>query len=365
MILSQSESHLAAYKPDCYPYSAFDQFVEDTGILEVEKSYILSHYALYHASSQSKLYRDLIGRLQERKTGDKLPKDFVFLRVPYESYTSLAQEIAAELKEKKPSFKRFSESIDKLKRFLNKATHEDLKALYEALWPKEDMCMYDLGKEDLKMHKVANLFFRWASEISGIWYTCDHMPSLKESLISANPSLYCDTDGESARSWWMHQRNADNIPTPLLLIEVLQHFNVPLDHLKELSAIEELVKPYDNAIVGIYFPMSESMLIHRSVYPAHDYGFPCEHLRWGPKGLPFLSACAFNVHNLPHIDNLQARLVVRKDDLLNPKSGIKIRVFDQIPEDILSEYNKRLDNWLSHLNPKGDIDEEPKLAINL
>lgn len=358
---SQSEIYYeAAYESGAiflskdYPCS-YHNFIAEAGVIQDEKMRHLSHFVVYHASSQGQLYRDLIAKLQERKTGRATPQNFTYLRIPTGSYITTIRQIIAEMHFKKPSYARFSEHMNRLRHFLSQATEEDIRALYEGIWNIETSNPSSLPNPDLLASYTAQKYFNLASESSGCWETSDAAPSYKDELISVSPSVYCQKQGESARYFWEKSRNDRNIDIHVLLIDILQYYEIPLKHLRELLQIHELIAPYDNALLAIYLPTNDPDLIKRSLYLSHAYGKPCHHrskdLLSSCHGLQALYVLDKRPKLLPHLDDLQMRLIVNDKDLLNPESGIEIKVYNQIPTEILQEYQARLVKWIENLGP--------------
>lgn len=339
-IISQSDAYLIGLEGsnDSYiwgvsPWMAyrdrrFGQFLKEKGVLAEERRLKESHYVLYHYAHGMHLYRDLIRIFEGR--------DFAYMRPPSKRFNGSAGQIAAELKTGEVALRRFRLAFDELKEKLHTLEASDTELLYHVL---RGECSDALVQSSLSAMKAAH------KDIDSLFHIDDHRPSVSRELISCSPSIFSSEPGESTWFFWHYRDNVHHLDKSELLAGLLGHYGISQDHLPELLELQELIESEDHAIIAFYLPKDPD-LIDRTVYVAEPFGEPSKVHKKASKLFAQLQTEPRHVKGLAHV---QMRLVVRNDDLLNPESGIRIKVFDEIGRSKLAVYNERLAQWAASL----------------
>jgi len=305
------------------------RFVKEKGLLEEERALKDSHYALYHYAHGMRLYRDLISLLEG--------KDFTYMRPPSERFNATATQIATELKTKQVALRRFQLALMELKEYLNAMDDQKTEELYRVFMGETRDPLTSAHAEAMKKaHK----------DIDSLHFIDDHRPSVSRELIACNPSIFSAEPGESAWYFWHYRDNVHHLDKEELIASVLDHYGIGQEHLPELMELQQMIEPQDHAMIAVYLPKDPD-LIDRSVYVAQPFGEPSKVHQKASEVLAQLQTDPKHVKDLAF---LQMRLVVRNDDLLNPDSGIRVKVFDEIGQKRLASYQERLAKWADSLD---------------
>ncbi len=258
-------------------------------ILDVETEYKDHHYVLYHAQLGSMFYQDLIKELIQASANQTLDPDFYFLRLP-------GQQIY-QLQGKDDFFK---------------------------IVKKTDLPLFTVDDEKIDIRKV---------------------------LLSVNLSLYSNFDNDECSTlafWLLGARSFQPPCMNTLLEEVLEYFDIDTKHLSELLEIYAPVKDFDNTMLQIFVPKSSS-ICDEILYFSHDRGVPCDHLEPDQTPSKLLSDYQTDITSIAHFISLQARLVITNSHILNPESGIKMKRYHKIYDQLkMQTYKKNLRCWVQN-----------------
>ena len=339
-IKSQSDSYLLGLEDyyDGYGWGAstkaavrdkrFHRFIRENEVLKEERALKDTHYVLYHYAHGMRLYRDLISVLEGR--------DFTYMRPPSKRFNGTASQIATELKTGEVALRRFQLALDEIKEKIGALDDADTESLYHVLRGERSD---SLAKSFASEMKAAR------KDIEGLFSIDDHRPSVSRELIACSPSIFSAEPGESAWFFWHYRENVHVFDKSQLLASILNHYGISQDYLPELIELQKMIEPEDHGIVAFYLPKDPD-LIDRSIYVAEPFGQPSRVHKKASEVLAQLQTDPKHVKDLPY---LQMRLVIRNDDLLNPDSGIRIKVFDEIGKEKLATYQERLAAWTDSL----------------
>lgn len=342
-IKSQSEAYLLGLE-DCHgrygweesPWAAYRDkrlrhFIKEKGVLGEERRLKESHYVLYHYTHGMRLYRDLISVLEGR--------DFTYMRPPSQRFNGSADQIATELKTGEVALRRFRLAVEELKEKIDLLDASKTEVLYHVLRGESSNT---LAKSYASAMRAAQ------KDVDSLFHIDDHRPSVSRELIACSPSIFSAESGESAWYFWHYRDNVHHLDKSELLAGVLDHYGISQEHLPELLELQAMIEPEDHAMVAFYLPKDPD-LIDRNVYVAEPFGEPSRVHKKASEVLAQLQTDPKHVKDLPY---LQMRLVIRNDDLLNPESGIRVKVFDEIGRKRLTAYQRRLAQWADSIEQR-------------
>lgn len=325
----------------------FMNMVHESGLLKEERQRKKDYYVLYHYAKGMRLFRDLITILEERKRSKPLPKNFTYVRLPTGSFQSTAKELSIEMGEGYASRERFKKGIMRAKESLDHLTEVDIEVLYDIIRDPNAVKKEKVG-DYFRISRIGSAVLSGIGDIEAVDYLSDHTPSASEELIACSPAIYSSEAGESAYYFWKNRGNVHSFDEGELIAQVLDYYGLNIaEHYEELHALQEIIQESDDAIVAFYLP-KDKKLIDRSVYIAEPYGHPSEKVKMAASKV--FKKLQTEPSSIPDLEYLQMRLVVRDKDLLNPESGVRIKVFDQIAQERLNEYSRRLETWAERLD---------------
>jgi len=156
----------------------------------------------------------------------------------------------------------------------------------------------------------------------------DSIASTRKQLLSVNLSLFGNSDDINCCTlafWLVEHAVHPKLNEKELMEDILNFFHLPLDHLEELLSISEKIE--DRSLLQIFIPKSKNEHLDQVLYFAHDRGEICHHLI-EKKPSEVLEAYLTDIEKVPHFKELQGRLILNKEFLLNRESGVKIRRYD-------------------------------------
>lgn len=193
--------------------------------------------------------------------------------------------------------------------------------------------------------------------------------SLFSGCIAYNPALGLHpTKHECTPLYWFaenlgyHQFEAAKTLRDEKLSPILERYGIPQSELQTLETIYQTLQPEDDQLLlQIFVPKDlhkqdhQQRALNRFFYISHPVGRPAYYL--GPL---FASQVLDRYQNslgfLPAFLQLQGRFVFTEEGLLNPQSGIRMRVY-QLPSassQRIERYLFLLNQWAMHQNLKTD-----------
>ena len=253
-------------------------------LLEQEAALSDSYYVVYHASAGYAIVRDTLTALLA--VDIPVPDDFIFLRPPW-------KEIYAVM------------SVDDYFR---------TAGMPMAFSPQDP---------------------NWRTNV-GSW---------QAQILCVNLTLFgnYDQDQESTLHYWDTHTGAQPPPIELLLEEIVTHFGMDVSEVKTLMEIYEPIRFDDSALIAIFIP-KDRPLLDEIMYLSSAYYAPVPYDDLRPSQL--LDLYEKDVLAVRDYRHLQGRLVMTRQGLLNPHSGIRFLSLDAVNAEQRSLYKQQLAAWV-------------------
>ena len=200
---------------------------------------------------------------------------------------------------------------------------------------------------------AANAFLNQLKATYGLaWNDMQH--GLQERLLSVNLSLFGSTShicsGECTFNFFLYSTSYLAPAIKELLQNFFNHYAFSTDSfINQLVALYEKYRTSEGNLLQIFIPKNK---VDECAYLSHAYGKPYEDaivkdcfdkkLKRHIRIAPILEKYKTNPQSIPHLDSLQARLVMCSDTFLNPDSGIKIFRYTTMSKDIKKQYKAEL-----------------------
>lgn len=176
----------------------------------------------------------------------------------------------------------------------------------------------------------------------------DHNKEISYHLLSVNLNLFANEtqrDSCSLGYWLLDEVHHPKINRESILDEIMAHYQVDHKYKKELQDISNSIK--DQTLLQILIPKEYKEQLNSHFYFAHDKGEICHHLNQFPPSEVFEKYTSLESKNLPHVDQLQGRLVLNKNFILNPDIQIFFKRYSiNVEEGAIDEYQKKLHNFI-------------------
>jgi hypothetical protein len=135
------------------------------------------------------------------------------------------------------------------------------------------------------------------------------------------------------------------------LEEVLNLYGIPLEEIQTLENIYKDLKPEDDELLlQIFIPKVSSdgrNLVDEIVYPSLANGIPFSFYRDRVPFSQVLEDYGDNVDKVLEPDEIQARVVITEDGILNPKSGVRFKTYYPKPpsQERIDAYLGKIKTW--------------------
>jgi hypothetical protein len=166
----------------------------------------------------------------------------------------------------------------------------------------------------------------------------DHEPEISRILLSVNLSLFGNAGscGEETFGYFKDNHSFRRPSIAGLLEEIFNYFGFNCTYLERLLELNAKLKTNEGVLLQIFIPKEK----------VNDYAYLSSAGGMHHELRPTLSAVIEQYKKDPKVlgnfDSLQARILLSKDCMLNPKSGVKIFRYTMASKENKREYKKQL-----------------------
>lgn len=169
-----------------------------------------------------------------------------------------------------------------------------------------------------------------AATQTAIWD--DTTPAMIKNMLCVNLSIFGNFtyQGESSFEYFINNSNASFVAVENILSKLFDHFGFDKSYIAQLSAQNKLFSHKNGLLLQIFVPKNK---VDQYVYLSEAWGIPYRKkldATWNPhkkrhlKISTLLEKYIKEPHLMGNFDQLQARILMSQDCLLNPDSGVKI-----------------------------------------
>lgn len=291
--------------------------------------------------SHMKAMQELAEKYPEYKTAnDSITKDRI-------AYTNLVYEVVQKEREYNDSHYVFYHAQQSCFNIVRDFIKE-IYAMSELMHLGND---FQFLRNWLTAPEYFNTFFFLGFTPANVY---DHDPELVKKLLSVNLSLFGNRRSKGEDTFHYFKENNNVHPPQIidLLTEIFNLFDFNSMYLDELVQLNTLLETHEGALLQIFIPKEQ---VDNYVYISHAFGVPYRdplveeiydnrlerHTRIAPilekyKNDPLSLGIAGD------FDELQARILLSKDLLLDPHKGVKIFTYLTTSKEQQEKYHQEL-----------------------
>lgn len=182
-------------------------------------------------------------------------------------------------------------------------------------------------------------------------YWNDAEPDIMKKMMCVNLALFGNTTDFGECTWNYFINNTNIMPPDLEKIfnDIFAYFDFNATYIQQLLNLENETKPAHGNLLQIFIPKDQ---VNKYVYLSKPYGIPYQepiapdvfdsdkkrHIAI----TPILEKYIKQPTSITNLDQLQARLLLSQDGILNPESGVKIFRHTAGPIPNEAQYKKKL-----------------------
>jgi len=186
----------------------------------------------------------------------------------------------------------------------------------------------------------------------------DHLPHLTKNMLCVNLALFGNFTNEWESSFWyfVNNHNIAAIELEDMLKGIFAHFGFNKLYIRQILKLQELIQTREGNLVQIFIPKDK---VDNYVYLSQPFGTPFRksiHTHaYDPKRMrhtkisPILKKYCKEAGSIEEFDELQARVLLSQDCMLDPNSGVKIFKYTTASDSAVQEYQKQLNQILTNM----------------